>query len=229
VGAGKTTLVQTLLADAELPPVLAAQVLSTQLEADELLRAVAMAFHLPVENQGKAALLNAMARFLAAQAGRDRRVLLVVDEAQNLSPAAVEELRMLSNFQAGHRAVMQSFLVGQPQLRGLLASPHLEQFRQRVIASCHLGPIAAAEVEAYVLHRLRKVGWTERPRLHPGVFARIHGWTDGIPRRVNLLCTRLLLWCFLSGAEEIQPADADTVAREMNAELAPLQSVGGGA
>jgi UDP-N-acetylglucosamine 2-epimerase len=144
---------------------------------------------------------------------------LIVDEAQNLAPAAIEELRMLSNFQLGSHALLQSFLVGQPELRKLLLAPSMEQFRQRVIASCHLGPLGAAETRAYVEHRLKRVGWRDAPRFDERAFDEIHRWTGGVPRRINLLCNRLLLDCFLAGRAQIDVLAVETVARDLRGEL----------
>jgi len=150
---------------------------------------------------------------------QNSRALLIVDEAQNLNREAVEELRMLSNFQLGNQALLQTFLVGQPELRGLLVSKPMEQFRQRVIASCHLGPMDQAETRGYVEHRLRQVGWTGHPSFDEAAFARIFHWTQGIPRRVNLLCNRLLLAVFLASESRVGASDVDAVGEEMVGEV----------
>src|SRR5678809_1322851 len=160
IGAGKTTLVRMLLAGLESENIVAAQIVSTQLEAGDLLRSVALAFGVAIKGLSKAELIATIEAFLTHLVIEQRRALLVVDEAQNLDRGAVEELRMLSNFQLGSHALLQSFLVGQPELRPMLNSKPLEQFRQRVIASCHLGPMAAAEVRAYIEHRLSRAGWS---------------------------------------------------------------------
>ena len=155
IGAGKTTIVRSLLEQLDPAKVVAAQLVSTQLDADDLLRAVGAAFGLPVKSLDKAMLLAALEAFLCKLVTEKKRALLVVDEAQNLSPRAVEELRMLSNFQLGDQALLQSFLVGQPELRDIMQSPQMQQLRQRVIASYHLGPLDKAETQGYVEHRLR--------------------------------------------------------------------------
>lgn len=219
IGAGKTTLLRTLLGDLDSAKVLAAQIVSTQLEPGDLLRAVALAFGIATKGLSKADLIGTIEAGLTLLATQQRRALLIVDEAQNLSPDAIEELRMLSNFQLGNRALLQSFLVGQPELRKLLLSPSMEQFRQRVIASCHLGPLGAAETRGYIEHRLQLVGWQDRPHFDGDAFGAIHRWTGGVPRRINLLCNRLLLDCFLAGREAIDAAQVDGVAREIRAEM----------
>ncbi|HWP21011.1 MAG TPA: XrtA/PEP-CTERM system-associated ATPase [Burkholderiaceae bacterium] len=219
IGAGKTTLVRTLLEGLDPDQVVAAQIVSTQLESGDLLRSIITAFGIPPLGTSKAHLIATLEGFLTALAAKSRRALLVVDEAQNLNLEAIEELRMLSNFQLGNHALLQSFLVGQPELRGLLESKSMEQFRQRVIASCHLGPLDGPETRAYIEHRMRRVGWKDVPHFEPAAFDAIHRWTGGIPRRVNLLCNRLLLACFLSGQERIEAEQVEHTARELRGEV----------
>ena len=219
IGAGKTMLVRTLLAELDPKRIVAAQIVSTQLEAGDLLRSVALAFGVAIKGLSKAELIATIEAFLTHLVIEQRRALLVVDEAQNLDRGAVEELRMLSNFQLGSHALLQSFLVGQPELRPMLNSKPLEQFRQRVIASCHLGPMDAAETRAYVEHRLTRAGWRGRPSFDDPSVARIFYWTSGIPRRVNVLCNRLLLASYLSSTDAITAATVDSIGDEMRLEL----------
>lgn len=218
IGAGKTTLVRTLLEGVNTDEVVAAQVLNTQLESGELLQAILTAFGVPATGNSKAHLLASLEAFLLTVATDGRRSLLIVDEAQNLGREAIEELRMLSNFQLGNHALLQSFLIGQPELRRQLESPAMEQLRQRVIASCHLGPMGEDETRGYIEHRMRRVGWTGQPGFDEDSFAVIHQWTGGIPRKINLLCNRLLLAAFLTdigivGAGFVREAASD-FARE---------------
>ncbi len=229
IGAGKTTLLRTLLAELDPAKVVAAQIVSTQLEAGELLSAVALAFGIPADGMNKAKLLVTLEAYLASLATSDRRALLIIDEAQNLGPAAIEELRMLSNFQFGNKALLQSFLVGQPELREILRLPAMEQLRQRVIASCHLGPMQPAETSAYVEHRLRKVGWSGNPAFDDAAFGAIHQWSGGVPRRINMLCSRLLLSAFLDGVDRIDADRVDRIAGEIRAELSGPAEVAPGA
>ncbi len=156
---------------------------------------------------------------LVANFNAGRRSLLLVDEAQNLTVPAIEELRMLSNFVIRHETPMQGFLLGQPQFRKTMARPELEQLRQRVLASYHLGPMAEAETRAYIEHRLRLVGWNDDPRFTDEAFRQIYIETGGIPRKINSLCSRLMLFGFL---EETHRVDQDTVAQvaeELRAEI----------
>ncbi len=203
VGAGKTTLVRALLKELDSDEVAAAQLVSTQLDADDLLRAVAIAFGVPAKGADKAELLARIEAYLTSLVPQNRRALLIVDEAQNLTPGAMEELRMLSNFQIGDRALLQSFLIGQPQLRESMRVPAMQQLRQRVIASYHLGPMEPGETGAYIEHRLRHVGWQGDPSFSSQAFAALHKATGGIPRRINSLCNRVLLGACLAQAHKV--------------------------
>jgi general secretion pathway protein A len=219
VGAGKTLLVRNLLEHLNADQVVAAHLVSTQLDADDLLRAVAASLGLPIKGSDKASLLAELEQFLHRLATGRKRALLIVDEAQNLTPRAVEELRMLSNFQVGGRALLQSFLIGQPELRRTLQGPDMQQFRQRVIASYHLSRLDSLETQAYIQHRLKQVGWVGDPKLEDDAYAAIFAFTDGIPRRINLVCNRLLLAGFLSEKHVLDAADVEMVGREMSEEL----------
>jgi putative secretion ATPase (PEP-CTERM system associated) len=219
IGAGKTTVLRALLEEIDERKVVAAQLVSTQLEADDLVRSVAVAFGLPVKGLDKAQLLSTLEAYLSSLAVESKRALLVVDEAQNLAPRAMEELRMLSNFQLGDHALLQSFLVGQPELRDLLRAPEMQQLRQRIIASYHLGPMDARETRGYVEHRLRHVGWVNDPAIDDAAFDAIFGETRGIPRRINQLCNRLLLAGFLAERHTISAADVEQVGAEIADEL----------
>ena len=219
IGSGKTTLLRALLAELDPERIVAAQLVSTQLGADELLTAVAQAFGINTEGLGKSRLLVTLEAFLARLAMSNRRALLIIDEAQNLGAAAIEELRMLSNFQFGNHALLQSFLVGQPELRRVLRMPQMEQLRQRIIASYHLGPLRSEETRAYVEHRLRRVGWAGRPGFSTDALEGIHRACGGVPRRINMLCNRLLLAAYLDSAEHIDAARVARVHAELCAEI----------
>ena len=219
IGAGKTTLVRALLQQLDPNKVVAVQLVSTMIDGDQLLKAVATAFGVPVRGTEKAELLATLEAFLTAQVAQNKRALLVVDEAQNLSARAMEELRMLSNFQFADRALLQSFLVGQPELRRLLRAPQMEQLRQRVIASYHLGPMDAEETARYIQHRLQLVGWQNDPSFSPEAMASIYSVTGGVPRRINTLCNRLMLSLFLAEKHAVERTDVDAVASEISREL----------
>src|SRR3954464_13381745 len=141
IGAGKTTVVRALLESLDGNKVVAAQIVSTQLGSGDLLRAILIAFGVPAPSESKAHLISTLEAFMTSLAAQGKRALLIIDEAQNLGREAIEELRMLSNFQLGNHSLLQSFLVGQPELRTLLKSKAMEQLRQRITASCHLTPL----------------------------------------------------------------------------------------
>jgi general secretion pathway protein A len=131
----------------------------------------------------------------------------------------VEELRMLSNFQVGGRALLQSFLIGQPELRRILQGQDMQQFRQRIIASYHLSPLDPIETQAYIQHRLKQVGWLGDPQIEESAYDAIFAFTEGIPRRINLVCNRLLLAGFLNEKHVLDATDVETVAKEIQEEL----------
>lgn len=219
VGAGKTTLVRNLFRKLPRDQVVPVQIVSTQLDADDMLRVVAASFGLPSDNADKSALLMRLEDFLRALHEDGKRALLIVDEAQNLTPRAVEELRMLSNFQVDNKALLQSFLIGQPEFRQIMQQPEMRQLKQRVIASYHLGPLDAEETRAYIEHRLRFVGWRDDPHFEDDGFRAIFTYTTGIPRRINTLCDRLLLACHLGDKHRITQSDVQEVSGEIDEEL----------
>lgn len=228
IGTGKTTLVKSLFDELDADHVVAAQLVTTQLEADEMLRSVVAAFGLPYEDVGKAVLLKRFEDFLRERARRGQRALLVVDEAQNLPAESLEELRMLSNFQVATTPLLQSFLLGQEEFRATLQKPDMEQLRQRVIASCHLTPLSEAETRDYIEHRLRVVGWQgSEPRFRDEAFRALYQHTNGVPRRVNIFCDRLLLYGFLEELREFSAAAVETVGQEINQDQRPADDGGG--
>lgn len=221
VGAGKTMLARMLARKLESQNLVMAQVVSTQLEADDMVRMVAAAFNLPPESN-KAILLRNLEQFFLTCHKHGRRALLLVDEAQNLPLKSVEELRMLSNFQHSNKTLLQSFLLGQPEFRRTLQRPELEQLRQRIIASCHLGPIEAAETESYIMHRLKMVGWSGDPSFSADTYPAIYQYTGGIPRKINLFCDRLLLMGQLDEIHAFSAKEVEEVIAELQQEFAPL-------
>lgn len=220
VGAGKTTLVRNLFRQLDANSLVAAQLVSTQMDAEDTLRSVAASFGLEHEGLAKSSLLKNLEDFLIAATRQGKRALLVVDEAQNLTPRAVEELRMLSNFQNNDRSLIQTFLLGQPEFRGILQSPNMQQLRQRVVASYHLGPLDSGETQGYIEHRLRTVGWQGNPSFDADAFAALHRFTGGIPRRINTFCDRLLLFGFLEEKTHFGQDEIDEVITDLRSEMA---------
>jgi len=219
IGAGKTTLVGHLMNTIDPVRLTAIKIVSTQVEGDDMLRLAAQGFGIAADGVAKAQLLQRIEQYLHQQARAGRRTLLIVDEAQNLPVSALEELRMLSNFQLGGQSLLQIFLLGQPEFRDLLKSPELEQLRQRVIATHHLEPMMEVEVEPYIVHRLSVVGWSGNPRFTPDAFARFYAATDGVPRRVNALASRVLLMGAIDQLRRIDGAAVDTVAADMGLDV----------
>ncbi|AEG48923.1 secretion ATPase, PEP-CTERM locus subfamily [Sphingobium chlorophenolicum L-1] len=213
IGAGKTTLVGHLMNTIDPSRLTAVKIVSTQVKGDDMLRLAAQSFGLAVDGMPKAQILKQIEAYLHAQARAGKRSLLIVDEAQNLPISAIEELRMLSNFQLGGQSLLQIFLLGQPEFRDLLKSPELEQLRQRVIATHHLDPMMRREVEPYILHRLSLVGWQGDPQFTPEAFAAIYAATGGVPRRINVLVSRVLL---LGALDQLSVIDAEVVYAVVN-------------
>jgi general secretion pathway protein A len=218
VGAGKTTLVERFCSELDPAAYIVARIMTTQVAGDDLLRLVADAFGSSPEGD-KAAVLRGI---MAALRQGDRRRILIVDEAQGLTPAALEELRMLSNVTEGSRALLQTILVGQPQLRRTIASPDLDQLRQRILAAYHLGGLSRVETRSYIEHRLRAIGWSGNPSWEDAAFDVIFRHTGGIPRRINRLCSRILLAGSLEEAPHITAVMAEATAVELEDDLGPI-------
>ena len=219
IGAGKSTLVAHLMATIDRERLNAISLVSTQVEGDDMLRLAAQGLGLETGGVMKAQLLDRIEQRLREEASRGKRTLLIVDEAQNLPVSALEELRMLSNFTSHGRALIQIFLLGQPEFRDRVAAEDsLEQLRQRVIASHHLEPMDANEIEPYAVHRLAVAGWQSRPGFEPEAFASLYRHSGGVPRKLNQLAGRLLLYAAVEQLETIGGGDVDAVAADMAAD-----------
>ncbi len=222
IGAGKTTVVRGLLDSIDASKVVTGNLVTTQLDAEDTLRMVASSFGVRAKDMSKSDLLMALEAFLVNQTSQGKRCLLIVDEAQNLTQRAVEELRMLSNFQLGQQSLLQTFLVGQPEFRAILQSPGMQQLRQRVTATCHIGPLDPAETQGYIEHRLKCAGASaQRPHFDAAAFEAIHAASAGIPRRINLITDRLLLLGFLGNKDTFGPQEVNEVVGELDEEVAP--------
>ncbi len=218
VGTGKTMLVNSLFRELEDQKVVAAKIVSSNVKDIDLLRLIAAEFGIVFERASKATLLVKLEEFFVACRQEGKRVLLIIDEAQNLPRSALEEMRMLSNFDRDGVPLVQSFLLGQREFRGILRAPGLEQLRQRIIAAYHLKPLSAPEVKAYIEHRIRKVGWNGDPAVEDVVYERIFQATGGVPRRINTLFDRVLLNCYLDGAHAVTLAMVNQVCNEIAGE-----------
>lgn len=232
VGAGKTMLVEQLWHQLSRNSYAVSKVVTTQVSGDDLLRLVMDGFGMSIlPGTEKSVLLHRFENMVREQRNVGRRCVLVVDEVQNLSFGALEELRMLSNITVDGKASVQTILLGQPQFRPTLASRDAEQLRQRVLASFHLGPLSEVETRLYIEHRLKTVGWADNPHWEEDAFAAVYRHTDGTPRRINTLCSRVLQFGALEERTTITRGMVDEVANEMaegmNGFEAPGQDLNG--
>lgn len=218
VGAGKTTLFEYTLSRLADDRIVAVKINTTQVGSENLLRLIAAQFGLSVGGGSKAELLCALEDELVRLHHQRKVALVVVDEVQGLSHDALEELRMLSNFQSNGKPLLQMLLVGQPEFRQRLAEPDLEQLRQRIIASFHISRLSTDDTRGYVEHRLKFAGWDGRRIFAPDSFAAIFEATGGLPRRLNRLCDRLLLFGYLEDRGVLTAADVAEVVEEMREE-----------
>ncbi|WP_206483070.1 XrtA/PEP-CTERM system-associated ATPase [Thalassotalea sp. G2M2-11] len=219
IGTGKTTIARNLLSQIGDESIVAAQLVTTKLDPQELLALVVSEFNIEAKGDSKADLLQAIEQFLISLNKQGKRALLIVDEAQNLPSETVEELRMLSNFQLDNKPLMQSFLLGQEELKPIIQAPNMEQFRQRIIASAHLKPLTVEEVKEYINHRLQQAGCNKENLFSDNGIELIHEKTLGVPRKINIFVDRLLLFGFLEELDEINSEAISSVADEMEVEL----------
>jgi len=219
IGTGKTTIARNLLSNLGDNSIVAAQLVTTKLSPHELLALVVSEFNIQAKGDSKAELLQAIEKFLITLHEQGKRALLIVDEAQNLPSETVEELRMLSNFQLNNKPLIQSFLLGQEELKPIIQAPNMEQFRQRIIASAHLKPLTCEEVAEYINHRLHQAGCNKEDLFSEEAIELIHEKTLGVPRKINIFVDRLLLFGFLEELEHIDINAINSVAEEMEVEL----------
>lgn len=219
IGTGKTTLVQAMFNELETDNLVTAQLVTTQLEGDELLHMVASAFGIDCHGLSKAGVLQKINEFLHECSRQGKRALLVVDEVQNMPFRSLEELRMLSNYQIGGKALLQTFLIGQHQFLDTLYSKDMEQLYQRVIAAHHLKPLAEDEIQGYIECRLKQAGWKGEPVFEDDAYRGIFQYTNGVPRRVNVFCDRLLLYGYLEGLDKFGAAAVKSVSDEFIDEI----------
>jgi len=225
-GTGKTTLAETFLKDLDPTRVLAERVAVSGLEADDLLRAVAYAYGIEASGLDKATLRHRIQQHFILQEQRGRRALLIIDEAQGLPSSSLEELRLLADLQAGSRPLLQLFLVGQEPLRDLMSTPGMDQFQQRIIATCHLKPLDLRETREYIKHRLCQAGWEGDPELTGAALLAIHQRSRGVPRHINKLCNRLLVLGYGKGKHILDEEEVQAIYVELREEqLTPLGNV----
>jgi general secretion pathway protein A len=201
IGSGKTTLIRHVL-DHAARDLVVGLVSNTHPNFGELLRWALFAFGVEPKGPDKAALFQTFVNFLLEQYARNRRTVLIIDEAQNLGPDALEELRLLSNVNADKHQILQTILVGQPQLRELLQQPALSQFVQRIAVHFHLDPLNHTETTGYIRHRLALAGGD--PELFDGAAcALVYRYSSGLPRVINVICDTALVYGYGAGVSRI--------------------------
>lgn len=219
VGTGKTTVCRCFLQ--QIPEsCTAAYIFNPKLSAQELLATICDEFGVahPASDPAHPTIkecVDPLNAWLLAQHAAGRSCVLVVDEAQSLAGRVLEQLRLLTNLETDEKKLLQIVLIGQPELRTLVARPELTQLAQRVIARYHLGPLTAQETAQYIAHRMGVAGWQGPLPFAPRALARIHALSGGVPRRINLLCDRILLAAYAVGRREMDAAMVSRVAREV--------------
>ncbi|MEM7253262.1 MAG: AAA family ATPase [Pseudomonadota bacterium] len=233
VGTGKTTICRTLLH--QLPQeIRVALIFNPVLTVDSLLQTMCQEFclDLPDEPSSVKALMDTLYAYLLAENAEGRRPVLIIDEAQNLTRDVLEQVRLLTNLETDEKKLLQVFLIGQPELRTLLASSDLRQLAQRITARYHLEPLNLDETKDYIEHRLKVVG-CEEPLFTARAMRRIHRLTNGIPRLINVLCDRALLGAYTQGLQRIGPSIVRRAYREVQgrrttSDIPPLAWAGAG-
>jgi general secretion pathway protein A len=218
VGAGKTTLCRALLD--QLPPTFStALILNPVLDADQLVKAIAMELNLPVKGLDRLETVAEINRFLLQQVEQGKDTVLIIDEAQDLTPALLEQVRLLSNLETDERKLLQIVLMGQPELRDRLNDHGLRQLRQRITIRYHLNPLQRNEIGQYVQHRLHVSGANGTPRFTTGALWRIYHYSQGIPRLINALCDKCLLAGYVAQKDRIDFSMVGRARRELEGEI----------
>lgn len=214
VGSGKTTLIRNLIKGLNGKKRLS-KIFNTKVSSEQLIAMINEDFGMVVQGKDKVTLLSDLNDFLIEQYSKGYHSILIIDEAQGLSPELLEEVRMLSNLETDSSKLLQIILIGQPELRKTLALPELRQLRQRISISCHLFPLTISETEEYIFHRLEVAGNREAVSFGDGVMEVIHNFSRGIPRLVNIICDFLLLSAHVEGKRELTSELAQEIVGEL--------------
>lgn len=228
IGSGKTTMLQSLLGRLDRNTAVA-RIVNTMFDARELLEAIVLDFGMDPTGLSKPVLLHRLGQFLVQQRQANRLTLLVIDEAQNLSLPALEEIRMLSNLETEKSKLIQIILIGQPDLRDKLALPQLEQLRQRITVSYHLQPLDAGETHNYINHRLRRAAIGTPVEFPQDVTEMIHARSRGVPRIINVIADATLLFAYGVDRRDIEAGIVREALEELDATgvLASYHAEGG--
>ena len=217
VGAGKTTVCRAILAELG-PSYRTALILNPMVTATQLMRTILSELGLEPKKLDKSAYLEILNRFLLEQAGAGNDVVLLIDESQDLDPELLEQVRLLSNLETDQRKLLQIVLVGQPELREKLNRRELRQLRQRITVRYHLAPLDRFETARYIAHRLRVAGGDGRPTFSPWAIRTIQRYSGGIPRLINAVCDKALLYGYVNGTYELRPRAVRQAIRELEGE-----------
>jgi putative secretion ATPase (PEP-CTERM system associated) len=218
-GTGKTMLVKSLIRNLNKEKLMIGVMMTTHIGPDDVMRMVASTFGIQNFYNDKAGLLSSFEKFIFEQYRNGRTLLLIVDEAQNLPKQSLEELRMLTNLDVDGKSVFQVFLIGQSELKRTIHAADMEQLKQRIVSTFHLEPLGVEETRNYILFRLQTAGWKGKPEFTSGSFEMIHEFTAGIPRRINTLCDRLLLFGFLEELSVLDEQALQKVISEVDEEM----------
>jgi len=217
VGSGKTTIVRNLIRGLN-SNVRLSKIFNTKVSSEQLLAMINEDFGLHVNGKDKITLIRELNDFLIDQYMNDNQPLLLIDEAQNLSPEVLEEIRLLSNLETDRNKLMQIILVGQPELRKILAQPELRQIRQRISINCHIAPLTRSETEEYIFHRLNIAGNQNAVVFQDGTIDMIYEFSRGIPRLINIICDFLMLAAYVEETRELSPDFVKEVIGDIESE-----------
>jgi len=218
VGAGKTTLCRAALEQLG-PGFSTALILNPVMDADQLMKAIAMELHLHVKGLDRLETVAEINRFLLQQVERHKDTVLIIDEAQDLTPELLEQVRLLSNLETDERKLLQIVLLGQPELRDRLNDHSLRQLRQRITIRFHLNPLRRGEIGQYIQHRLQVAGANGAPYFTPAALWRIYRYSGGIPRLINAACDKCLLAGFVEQRDSIDFRMVGRAVRELEGQI----------
>ncbi len=219
VGAGKTTVCRAILSELG-PAYRTALILNPTVTSTQLIRAILAELGLEPRRLDRTAYLEILNRFLLERAGAGDDVVLIIDEAQDLEPELLEQVRLLSNLETDQRKLLQIVLIGQPELRERLDEPGLKQLRQRITVRYHLGPLDRFETERYIAHRLKVAGADGRPDFSRGAVRKVHRYARGVPRLINAVCDKALLYGYVNGTYELRGRAVRQAIRELEGRIA---------
>lgn len=222
VGTGKTTVLRTLLNQLDNDSYRTALIFNPSLSALELLQSINHEFGIPSDDQVNARLLDSLNRFLLRENAAGRTVVLVIDEAQNLEPQVLEQIRLISNLETERDKLIQIVLVGQPELREKLRRSELRQLSQRIMVRYHLCPMDYEDTVAYIEHRLEVAGGRRLPIFTSGALKQVFRYSGGLPRLINVVCDRALLVAYSKGTEEITARTAAEAIADVKKEASPF-------